>query len=102
MALGKVGFAGTIYGECYSPGVTLGEPFAECFLSFAECFGHSANSRSPVAINCLERAYVVVLPCVFPLKTFFVSLLLPPFLIISRFDHFVMYLDTVHSILLSI
>ena len=53
-------------------------------------------------INCLGRAYAVVVSCVFPLKTFFVSLLLPPFLIISRFDHFVMYLDTVHSILLSI
>ena len=102
MALGKVGFAGTVYGVCSSPSVTIGEQFAECFLSFAECFGHSANSRSPVAINCLERAYVVVLPCVFPLKTFFVSLILPPFPIISHFDHFVMYLDTVHSILLSI
>ena len=48
MALGKVGFAGTVYGECYSPSVILGEQIAECFLSFAECFGHSANSRSPV------------------------------------------------------
>ena len=28
--------------------ITLGEPFAECFMSFAECFGHSANSGSPV------------------------------------------------------
>jgi len=32
MALGKVGFAGTIYGECYSPSVALGEQFAECFM----------------------------------------------------------------------
>ena len=48
MALGKVGFAGTVYGECCSPSVTLGEQFAECFRYFAECFGHSANSRSPV------------------------------------------------------
>ena len=52
MALGKVDFA--VYGECYSPSVTLGEPFAECFLSFAECFGHSANSRSPVVIHLLH------------------------------------------------
>ena len=42
------GFAVTFFGECCSPSVTLGEPFAECFMPFAECFGHSANSRSPV------------------------------------------------------
>jgi len=48
MALDKVGFAGTVYGECYSPSVTLGEQFAECFMPFAECSGHSANSTSPV------------------------------------------------------
>ena len=29
----------------------VGEPFAECFMSFAECFGHSANSRSPVVYD---------------------------------------------------
>ena len=51
MALDKVGFAVTVYGECCSPSVTLGEPFAECFMSFAECFGHSANSRSPVVMG---------------------------------------------------
>jgi len=50
MALGKVGFAGTVYGECCSPSVTLGEQVAECFRYFAECFGHSANSRSPVVM----------------------------------------------------
>ena len=50
-ALGKVGFAVTVFGECCSPSVTLGEPFAECFMYFAECFGHSANYRSPV-VTC--------------------------------------------------
>ena len=28
--------------------VTLGKPFAECFLGFAECPGHSANLLFPV------------------------------------------------------
>ena len=55
MALGKVGFAGTIYGECYSPSVALGELFAECFRWFAECFGHSANSSSPVVWRLILR-----------------------------------------------
>ena len=31
------------------PSVTLGKPFAECFLGFAECQGHSANLLIPVA-----------------------------------------------------
>ena len=62
MALDKVGFAGTVYGECYSPSVTLDEQFAECFLSFAECFGHSANSRSPVVRTCMVMHMAGVLP----------------------------------------
>ena len=31
--------------------LALDEPFAECFMSFAECFGHSANSGSPVVLG---------------------------------------------------
>ena len=74
MALGKVGFAGTVYGECYSLGVTLGEPFAECFRSFAECFGHSANSRSPVVTTLQRQNPYAYLPLMsvassFPKKT---------------------------------
>ena len=48
------GFFGFNFAECRALGKgfaecrALGEPFAECFMSFAECFGHSANSRSPV------------------------------------------------------
>ena len=50
--LGKDVFAESFFTECNSPSVTLGEQFAECFMPFAECLGHSANSRSPVVLVC--------------------------------------------------
>jgi len=33
------------------PSVTLGKPFAECFLGFAECRWHSANLLIPVVLE---------------------------------------------------
>jgi hypothetical protein len=42
-ALGKVPFADNLSSVCPLPSATLGKVFAECFLSFAEYFLHSAN-----------------------------------------------------------
>ena len=42
------------------PSVTLGEPFAECFMSFAECFGHSANSKSPVVLVTSSKVMLLI------------------------------------------
>ena len=38
----------SLFADKNSPSVTLGKPFAECFLGFAECQGHSANLLIPV------------------------------------------------------
>jgi hypothetical protein len=46
--LGKAGFADTFFGEWFSPSVTLGDRFTECFLGFAECLRHSAFTLFPV------------------------------------------------------
>ena len=35
--LGKLAFAVNKFSECHLPSVTLGKPFAEYFLDFAEC-----------------------------------------------------------------
>ena len=51
----KLALPSLFFCECCSPSVTLGEPFAECFRWFAECFGHSANSSSPVVWRLILR-----------------------------------------------
>jgi hypothetical protein len=35
MTLGKAPFAVDFFAECDLPSVTLGKPFAECFMGFA-------------------------------------------------------------------
>jgi hypothetical protein len=35
MTLGKAPFAEVFFPECGLPSVTLGKPFAECFMGFA-------------------------------------------------------------------
>jgi len=37
-----------VYAVCCLPSVTLGKVFAECFLGFALCLGHTAKIRFPV------------------------------------------------------
>ena len=49
-ALGKDSFIESRCAECALPNVTLGNPFAECFMGFAECPLHSANAQIPVVI----------------------------------------------------
>ena len=46
-----------MYTECRLLSVTLSKAFAECFLGFAVCLGHTAKILSPVVI---EKAIVLV------------------------------------------
>ena len=48
LTLGKAFFVEYLFAERMSPSITLGKPFAECNLAFAECFKHSANVGIPV------------------------------------------------------
>ena len=58
--LGKDVFAESFFTKCNSPSVTLGEQFAECFMPFAECLGHSANSTSPVVFVDSMMHHIIV------------------------------------------
>ena len=55
--LGKETFAGTVDVECRLPSVTLGKAFAECFLGFAVCLGHTAKVLFPV-VHAFSKRHV--------------------------------------------
>ena len=48
LALGNERFNDSVYAECRLPSVTLGKGFAECFLGFGMCRGHTTNLGIPV------------------------------------------------------